>query len=129
MKKVLHVTRGWLAGVASNIDRAVSYYHPGEYNFKWIPVSLYTDDLITFNYRVAEADIIHWHNWIDYRVILGTGDKTKHIIHYHSEPMNTDIVPPSIVKEKLPQVKQLVVAQYHAALDYYKNCQPIRNVV
>ena len=129
MKKVLHVTRGYLAGVASNISKAVEYYFPGNFSFKWVPTRLYDSDLVSFNYRVAEADIIHWHNWIDHKIILGTSKTKKHIIHYHSEPMNTDILDPVRVKEKLPFVKQLVVAQYQAALNTYKDCQPIRNVV
>lgn len=129
MKKVLHVTRGYLAGVANNISQAVSNYYPNEFTFNWVPTSLQRDDLLNFNYRVSEADIVHWHNWVDPNIITSTISHKKHVVHYHSEPDNIDIIDPDILADKLPAVKQLVVAQYHAALQYYKGCTPIRNVV
>lgn len=129
MKKVLHVTRGYLAGAPKNLSRALNEYRTGKYISTWIPTSLQQDDLITYNYRVSEADIIHWHNHIDHTIIHGTRNHKKHIIHYHSEPGNTDIIDPEAVRSKLAYVKQLVVCHYHAGLSEYKKCQPVKNVV
>lgn len=129
MTKVLHVTRTWLSGVANNISRVVEHYYPQEYNFNWVPTTLQRDDEISFNYRVSEADIVHWHNWIDHTIIYKTRDIKKHFVHYHSEPMNIDILPPDKLKDKMPYVKQLVVGQYHAALAAYKSCTPVRNAL
>lgn len=76
------------------------------------------------SYHQERADLLHFHN-------MFKGTIKPSIIQYHSEPLlagaessnrGLSLNPPK-------ECKKLVVAQYHAGLEVYKNCIPVRNII
>jgi len=75
-------------------------------------------------YYEQRTDFIHFHNMYKNTV-------KPSVIQYHSEPYlawceeecaGLSLFPPK-------QCKKLVVAQYHAGLEVYKDCTPVRNII
>lgn len=68
--------------------------------------------------RNRNPDIVHYHN-----KTTSCPNSSKKVIQYHSEPHRVDTNYNESINRKL------VVAQYHATLPEYQNCQPVRNIV
>ena len=75
-------------------------------------------------YHENRADLLHFHN------MYKKTDKTS-VIQYHSEPMmaGSERFNRGVSLNPPKTCKKLVVAQYHAGLDIYKDCIPVRNVI
>ena len=115
---IAQVSRSPVAGVPMNLARVLNKYGP--HTSTWVDVNNVDEKV---KYELGHADIIHWHNWVHPNLWKKTQSK-KHIIHYHSCPSNLDIQP------NIPKgIKKLVVGQYHACLNRYKDYQVVRNIV
>jgi hypothetical protein len=75
-------------------------------------------------YHEERADLLHFHNM--YKKTIKSS-----VIQYHSEPYLAWCEDQSAGLSLFPpkECKKLVVAQYHAGLEVYKNCIPVRNII
>lgn len=92
----------------------------------YAPLYKLQNEPAVLGYKLDGADIIHWHNHIE-PGIYNNLMHLKHVIHYHSEPGNSDI---DQWVDRIPEsFKKLTLPHYHSSLRVFKDCEPIRNVV
>ena len=75
-------------------------------------------------YHEERGDLLHFHNM--YKKTIKPS-----VIQYHSEPLMASCEGISVGVSLNPpkECKKLVIAQYHAGLQVYEGCTPVRNII
>lgn len=139
--KILQIARTNCAGAIWRIHEAINRYSP--HSCRTITFSNTTNgrkfqhDILIQNapeVRTAlmEADVIHFHNWIDhrarelapYRPLLAG---KKMVLQYHTEPQLLSRAFPGVDVRSRTDIKTLTIAQKHVR--FYPNSQPVPNMV
>lgn len=121
---ILHMSRTPLAGAPKMLCRALQKYDQRSNKYNYIHITPETVNAAETKHHVMNADIIHWHNEV-YFPIYNVVKNKKHVIQYHSEPGVS-----GVGRAPVPSnFRELVIAQYHSALNYFKHCTPVRNII
>ena len=119
--RIIHVKMTPIAGAPDLIASCINRYTDNSCRL-WYSHHGHDGDLAP--YHEERADLLHFHNMYKNTI-------KPSVIQYHSEPLlamnegtnkGLSLNPPSTCKK-------LVVAQYHAGLDVYKTCVPVRNII
>lgn len=112
-KKVYHYKRTPLALAPDALVKAIN-----KYSKNWEAKLISKQEELP-----KDGSLVHFHN----QFLAYSGPK---LIQYHSEPQNRGCMPPNEFAQHpdLPKY-QLVISQYHATLDEYKDCKVVRNVI
>lgn len=106
--KIVHIKQSKLAFAPDIISDHINKY--SEHTSVLMPLNR----IRKYPDLCKDADIIHLHNKNALK------DFPNRIIQYHSEPKRVDLN---------VSIPSLVIAQYHATLDAYKNCRIVRNPI
>lgn len=105
--KILHIKTTPIANAPDALSDALNKYGDNIYSVVQNPL-----DKVN-----GKFDVIMFHN-----KYFSTTGFNKELIMYHSEPYMVDLkVPEKVVKS--------VIAQYHATLPEFKNCNIVRNII
>jgi len=124
---VVHLSRTPVSGAPERLSRAINRYSNDTRSVYHVLADGCMNNASLLN-DLHRADIIHWHN-VFYDKLYNVTKNKKHVIQYHTEPGFSGVGHPQWSPPENIKIEKLVINHYHSALNYFKGCTRVRNVV